>query len=166
MLYVIPEACQAMQHWDITERAREIIDDRTRHIHRRWKHLETLTGVPASAWQNLALGRQQSTAAMVQALGRVYPQFAFWLCTGITDQAHGHTAPPNATTFPESRINARTKASEAFECALDMRSKWYGPGPLPLDSETQRSLFARWRQLKIERKNEESALESTEKTTD
>lgn len=155
-----------MKHWDITERAREIVDDRTRHIHRRWKHLETLTGVPASAWQNLALGRQQATAAMIQALGRAYPQLAFWLCTGITDQAHGHTAPLNATTFPENRINPRAKAFEAFEHALGMHRTWYGPETVPLESSAHKELFARWRQLKIERENEETALASTEKTAD
>lgn len=155
-----------MKHWDITDRAREIIYDRTSHIHRRWKHLETLTGIPTSAWQNLALGRQQATAAMIQALGRAYPELAFWLCTGITDQTHGHTAPLNATTFPENRINPRTKASEMFECSLEMHHKWYGPGPVPLDSVVHKTFFDRWRQLKSEREHEEIALQDTERATD
>jgi hypothetical protein len=59
----------------------------------RWVHMERLTGIRASIWQNFDRGRQRANDEMLEALGRVWPQYAFWLMTGKTDPEHGHLSP-------------------------------------------------------------------------
>lgn len=74
------------------ERILEIID----HVaegHRKFKHFEELTGIGASKWQNLGQGKQRANEEMIEAVGRIYPQYAYWLVTGKTDEQHGHTCP-------------------------------------------------------------------------
>lgn len=58
-----------------------------------WAHMEQLTGIRASTWQNFERGRQRANDEMLEALGQVWPQYAFWLMTGETDPEHGHLSP-------------------------------------------------------------------------
>lgn len=58
-----------------------------------WVHMEQLTGIRASTWQNFDRGRQRANDEMLAALGRVWPQYAFWLMTAKTDPEHGHLSP-------------------------------------------------------------------------
>lgn len=58
-----------------------------------WAHMEELTGIKASTWQNFSRGRQRANDEMLEAIGRVWPQYCFWLMTGKTDEAHGHLRP-------------------------------------------------------------------------
>jgi hypothetical protein len=58
-----------------------------------WAYMEAQTGIRASTWQNFDRGRQRANDEMIEALGRVWPQYAFWLMTGRTDVAHGHLKP-------------------------------------------------------------------------
>lgn len=76
-----------MQH-----RVAELIDF-VADSHRRFKHMEDLTGVKAANWKNTCSTRQRVTQEMVEAIGRVWPQYAYWLVTGKTDEEHGHTSP-------------------------------------------------------------------------
>lgn len=55
--------------------------------------MEQLTGIRALTWQNFDRGRQRANDEMLEALGRVWPQYAFWLMTGKTDPEHGHLSP-------------------------------------------------------------------------
>jgi hypothetical protein len=58
-----------------------------------WAHMAELTGITASRWQNFDRGRQRANDEMLEALGLVWPQYAFWLMTGRTDIEHGHLKP-------------------------------------------------------------------------
>lgn len=58
-----------------------------------WVHMEQLTGIRASTWQNFDRGRQRANDEMLEALGRVWPQYAFWLMTGKVDPDNGHRSP-------------------------------------------------------------------------
>ncbi|VVE76260.1 hypothetical protein PAN31117_05362 [Pandoraea anapnoica] len=60
---------------------------------RCWRDMEDLTGIPSKRWQNVSRGLQRPTSEMIEAIGHVWPQFAFWLVTGRTDAASGHTSP-------------------------------------------------------------------------
>lgn len=74
------------------DRIVEIIEHVT-DSHRKFKHFEELTGISARKWQNLAQGKQRANEEMLEAIGKVFPQYAYWLMTGKTDEEHGHTSP-------------------------------------------------------------------------
>lgn len=74
---------------DLIARMRDVIESQT-DAHRRFKELEERTGLKATAWQNFFNGRQRPTCDMIELIARTWPQFAFWLTTGIDDPEHGH----------------------------------------------------------------------------
>ena len=74
------------------ERILEIIERET-DSHRKFKQFEELTGVSATKWQNLGQGKQRANDEMIEAIGNRWPQYAYWLVTGKTDEEHGHTSP-------------------------------------------------------------------------
>jgi hypothetical protein len=90
--------------------------------HRRFKQLEELTGIPADRWKNFWLGRQRPTAEMIEAVCQNWPEYAFWLVTGICDSEYGHCAPgeqgfptsapplPNSTRFFLAAMESRREA--------------------------------------------------------
>lgn len=65
-----------------------------------WKLLERATGIPAEKWRQFGRGSTAPSSAMLEALGRNWPQYAFWLMTGVSDELHGHHAPNAALAFP------------------------------------------------------------------
>jgi hypothetical protein len=74
---------------DLIDRMRDVIDAQT-DAHRRFKELEEKTGLKATAWQNFWNGRQRPTWEMIELVSKTWPQFAFWISTGIDDHEHGH----------------------------------------------------------------------------
>ncbi|WP_150790750.1 hypothetical protein [Pandoraea iniqua] len=74
------------------ERIIEIIDTVV-PTHRRFKALEELSGVRAQTWRSIYEGRQRATEEAFLALCKHWPQYAFWLGTGMTDEDHGHSSP-------------------------------------------------------------------------
>jgi len=74
------------------ERINELIAAVTEH-HRKYKNFEELTGIKAKTWQNIAEGRQHANDEHLSALGKKWPQYAYWLMTGMTDEEHGHISP-------------------------------------------------------------------------
>lgn len=73
------------------EKFNEIVG--TLPAHRRFKELEELTGVKGRTWINISTGKQKANHEHIEALGKAFPQYAYWLVTGETDEAHGHTSP-------------------------------------------------------------------------
>jgi len=85
--------------------------------------LEQLSGIAAQRWRNLLSGRQKATGDMIEALGKIKPNYAFWLITGVTDAVNGHVAPGNALTFPE-RLYAEQDASlRYFRQSLELANE-------------------------------------------
>lgn len=52
-----------------------------------------LTGISKFTWANIELGKQQPNGEHIEAIAKKWPEFAYWLVTGETDEAHGHTSP-------------------------------------------------------------------------
>lgn len=73
------------------ERIEEVIN--TKPGGKRFKEMERLTGVSAKTWNNICAERQKANQEHIEALGKAFPQYAYWLVTGLTDEAHGHTSP-------------------------------------------------------------------------
>lgn len=77
---------------NLSDRLRAIVIAKTTE-YRRFKQLETDTAIPADTWKSWFHGRQRPTADMIEAAGKTWPVYAFWLITGAPDAAYGHSAP-------------------------------------------------------------------------
>lgn len=95
---------------------------------RRLKELEEETGIASTNWKNVWTGRQRPTAHMIEALARRWPQYAFWIATGLTDTDNGHTAPQGAWTAGQPRSNAKAEAAAVhyFEFQMLTQDAVYG----------------------------------------
>ncbi|GEM_PF-1995064 len=62
--------------------------DKTTSSSRRFKELEEKTGIAATSWQKVHIGRQRATQQMIEAICCVYPTCALWLTTGKIDEAN------------------------------------------------------------------------------
>lgn len=113
---------------DIIYRVNEVI----RHVadpRRRLKHLEEETGIPDRNWKQVWSGKQRPTAHMIESLGRRWPQYAFWIITGITDEENGHTAPPDSWTCNQLKSGAKVEecATRYFNLKILVQDLTYGP---------------------------------------
>ncbi len=73
----------------ISERVRHVIEEKVESKGRPTT-LEEITGVAAETWRKFLAGKQRATLAMVETVARNWPEYAFWITTGITDSAYGH----------------------------------------------------------------------------
>jgi len=65
-----------------------------------WKKLEELTGIKSVKWRHFNSGVIKPSMEMLETLCREFPQYAFWLTTGLTDYNAGHIAPQVNVAFP------------------------------------------------------------------
>jgi hypothetical protein len=80
---------------------------------------------------------------MIEALTRLWPQYAFWLATGITDAVNGHVAPPLVQGFPE-RLDYQEPADKAyFDEQLRLAAMLYGQSGIDMDDEVARMAVSR-----------------------
>ncbi|MBR7791684.1 hypothetical protein KDM87_03685 [Undibacterium sp. FT147W] len=96
----------------------------------RFAWLEEQTGISRTTW-NTFWRRESATPSgeMVQAIARLYPRYAFWLASGMTDQEYGHRYPqgsPLAKNYPETRyVEELNKFDEYFEHCKEMQMRQY-----------------------------------------
>ena len=110
---------------DIIYRVKEVMRSVTSD-RRRLKELEEETGIPSGNWKNVWNGNQRPTAHMIEALARRWPQYAFWLVSGITDEAFGHTAPDTWTAGePRSSEEVEKSALDYFQLRLFAQNSIY-----------------------------------------
>jgi hypothetical protein len=69
--------------------------------HRRFKDLEEKTSINAGTWRQFFGGRQRATVEMISAICERWPQYAFWIATGVSDAEYGHIA-PTKSGFPNN----------------------------------------------------------------
>lgn len=86
----------------------------------RFRVLQEMSGISQDTWKAAWYGKQRPTAEMVQFAARRWPEYAFWLVTGVTDQVHGHRAPDNVETYPEPRYAPRNAAAKYFRKQIEM----------------------------------------------
>lgn len=61
--------------------------------HRKFKHMEELTGVKAASWKAVCEGRQRANEEHFEAIGRCWPEYSLWLLTGQTQIKIIQTSP-------------------------------------------------------------------------
>lgn len=80
---------------------------------RRFPTLERLTGVKESTWRTWWQRGASPNGALVEGAARAWPEYAFWLATGLTDVDCGHRMPqPHLAvlgyleSYPEGPLSA------------------------------------------------------------
>lgn len=106
--------------------------------HGFWEKIADETGVPSQRWRSVFTRRQKPTPAMIESVAKLWPQYAFWIVTGITDSVNGHIAPANALTFPE-RLHADDASAERyFRQSIDLNSQLLVRGKVTIESDDER----------------------------
>lgn len=86
--------------------------------HGFWERLSELTEIASKRWRNVYARDQRVTSDMLESLAKQFPNYAFWLVTGITDAVNGHVAPFNAQTFPERLYGESNMSNLYFKQSL------------------------------------------------
>jgi uncharacterized protein YoaH (UPF0181 family) len=115
---------------NIDGRLRAVIDLKF-ETSRRFKHLQDETGIDANRWKAVWHGRQRVMPDMIETIGKAFPQYAFWMITGISDPQHGHVAPgdygfprhgeeqPSSNRYFREALAARAAAQAAMTKWMD-----------------------------------------------
>ncbi|WP_147694771.1 hypothetical protein [Vogesella mureinivorans] len=104
-----------------------------------WSSLEEKTGINAQRWRKVASRLQRPTSEIIEAIAKLHPHYAFWICTGITDATNGHIAPINALTFPERLYREQHWANEYFKLSLELADELSVAGGIDLTDDELRS---------------------------
>lgn len=104
----------------------------------KWRNLEEKTGVSAQKWKHVYGGNQKPTPEIIEAIARYWPQYAFWMVTGVTDSINGHIAPPTALTFPECQqpgFQLSGSSREYFSRSIELIDNLYNFGRVDLSND-------------------------------
>lgn len=96
---------------------------------RRFPILESLTGVSENTWRTWWNRGGTPSGALVEGVGRAWPEFAFWLTTGLTDVEYGHRIPKMPVeldgyinNYPETTLREdRIYAAQYFKVCKEMQ---------------------------------------------
>ena len=103
-----------------------------------WEKLSQLPGIPSARWRSAFSRKQKPTSAMIESIAHLWPKYAFWLVTGVTDAANGHVAPLTALTFPEFLHAEQPGADAYFGKAIALAKRLYEEGAVDLESDEAR----------------------------
>ncbi|GAQ30431.1 hypothetical protein K6V18_06595 [Ralstonia insidiosa] len=104
---------------EIATRMRWLIETQVTE-HRRFKALEAMSGISAEAWRAFWNDRQKPSSEMVCALAQAWPQYAFWLATGITDPDYGHVAPISSPGYTVLKGREQPASTAEFRYLIDL----------------------------------------------
>ncbi|MFC0349666.1 hypothetical protein [Undibacterium danionis] len=102
---------------------KELISHKTTEL-KKYKELEELTGITAATWRSWWNRGSTPSGELIEAACKLWPNYAFWLVTGITDQYHGHDSPKLSKNF-----RRRTAAYDLFEKKIEFE-KWREKNPV------------------------------------
>ncbi|WP_137887635.1 hypothetical protein [Pseudomonas sp. 2FE] len=149
---------------NITERFKAVIWSNTPEK-RRWAELQTLTEIPATSWNKACIGKQRPTAEMIQAAAQLWPEYAFWMATGVTDAKHGHISCRDGGKrqfYPERRYELRNAAKPYFSQLIESINRRYGDANPFENAVEDCEAMVRIARLEVAREAEEQALNSEE----
>lgn len=86
-----------------------------------WEKLASRTGISSQRWRSVFMRRQNPTPEMIEIVGKLWPKYAFYLTTGITDTSNGHTAPITSINFPEQGHIENYWANQYFEMSINLQ---------------------------------------------
>lgn len=132
---------------NLSERLRLVVETVTPPT-RRFVALEERTEIKAETWRTWWNRGGKASADMIQAVAESYPEYAFWIATGVEDFAHGHTSPlPQGERSVHRARRERTAARDYFAMLINQKkSKMDGATPtqsLNNPNESQEGYFER-----------------------
>lgn len=77
---------------NITDRMKTLVNFKTTEL-KKYKEMEELTHITAASWRSWWNRGGPPSGEMIEAVCAIWPDYAFWLVTGITDFDHGHNSP-------------------------------------------------------------------------
>jgi hypothetical protein len=96
---------------------------------RRFPTLETVTGISENTWRTWWKRGGTPSGALVEGVAKAWPEYAFWVATGLTDVEFGHRIPPlhdsvqgYVSNYPEGKLKVeRTLAAEYFKVSKELQ---------------------------------------------
>lgn len=80
-----------------------------------WTELGKSSGIETTRWRRVYDRKQRITSDMLEVLAKKYPQFAFWLVTGITGEVfNGEHIKPNHDLLKE-KLEVSLNALNAYD---------------------------------------------------
>jgi hypothetical protein len=111
-LEYLPDEIKALLKRTIKGRLRLLVTAKTTEK-KRFEQLESATNISWETWRTWWRRDHSPSSQVIEAVGKAWPEHAFWLVTGITDVEAGHTMPtppaiakPYVDTFPETPFSA------------------------------------------------------------
>ncbi len=102
---------------NLSERLRHLIETVTPPT-RRFVALEEATRIKAETWRTWWNRGGKASADMIEGIGAAWPEYAFWLVTGVPDLPHGHRVPT-----ADKVVLARDAARALFLKQIEVQ-KW------------------------------------------
>lgn len=88
---------------------------------RRFKDLEEMTGISGATWRTFWNKNNDTVSGeMINAVSICWPQYAFWLATGITDPDAGHVAPVGTENLIEVLNEENVEATKYFKYQISL----------------------------------------------
>lgn len=109
-----------MKQDKLSRRLKEVVLATTTD-YRRFKQLEDVSEVAADSWKSWFHGRQRPTAEMIEAAATNWPEYAFWLITGVSDAEYGHIAPGDEG-FPR-KAQRKENSANLFRATIQLKAE-------------------------------------------
>jgi hypothetical protein len=131
---------------------------------RRFPILEGLTGVAENTWRTWWTKGATPSGALVEGVSRAWPEYAFWLASGLTDVEFGHRMPSlhesvvgYVNNFPEGRLKRdRVLAAEYFKVCRELQDLEKAElADKKLDLSQRQEILENTRQFIIQKRREE-----------
>lgn len=104
----------------ISDRLKDVINSEIEE-YRRGAALAVRSGIAADSWKKFLAGKQRPTLEMLQWAYETWPQYAFWISTGIDDQKFGH-GNPNTYTVNQGKKFDNAISREYFSALIKMEA--------------------------------------------
>jgi len=96
---------------------------------RRFPTLEALTGIAENTWRTWWKRGGAPGGALIEGVARAWPEYAFWMATGLTDVEFGHRIPSlhisvvgYVSNYPEGKLKKeRILAAEYFKVCKELQ---------------------------------------------
>lgn len=130
----------------LKDRFRQLIEAKVPED-RRFRYLAEVSGIGFESWRKAFNGGQRPTAEMLEFLGQTWPEHAFWLTTGCTDNRNGHCSPDHRSEY-DAGYEPRPSAVEFLRLQVKLRQ---------LSTPTAQTVRDRWndRLTEIQERNVE-----------
>lgn len=95
----------------------------------RFPWLQKHTGISRNTW-NTWWKKENSVPSgeLIEAAAKLWPKYAFWLATGVTDRRNGHTYPKTLTavdSWPEFESIKLKRANDYFLHCIQMQDRQF-----------------------------------------